>query len=297
MSESRTGIFFGLAAYMMWGAFPAFFKTVASVPPSEILAHRIIWSAVFLLLFALLTGGWQRLYVIIRDQRAVAVLFVTTCLLAINWFTFLTAVTSGRVIESSLGYYINPLVSVFLGSVFLREHLTARQKVSVILAAAGVIVQTVMVGKVPFISLILAFSFGSYGLVRKSAKVQPVSGLFVEMVLLFPVAFGYMGWLTTHGEAAFLSETTALDVLLVLSGVVTATPLILYGGALIRLRLSTIGIMQYIVPTGHFLLAVFAFSEPFTTGHMVSFALIWAALLLYMSESLTALRSTTPTTV
>jgi chloramphenicol-sensitive protein RarD len=281
----------------MWGAFPAFFKTVASVPPSEILAHRIIWSAVFLLLFALLTGGWQRLYVIIRDQRAVAVLFVTTCLLAINWFTFLTAVTSGRVIESSLGYYINPLVSVFLGSVFLREYLTARQKVSVILAAAGVIVQTVMVGKVPFISLILAFSFGSYGLVRKSAKVQPVSGLFVEMVLLFPVAFGYMGWLTTRGEAAFLSGAAALDVLLVLSGVVTATPLILYGGALIRLRLSTIGIMQYIVPTGHFLLAVFAFSEPFTTGHMVSFVLIWAALLLYMSESLTALRSTTPTTV
>jgi chloramphenicol-sensitive protein RarD len=295
--ENRTGILLGLAAYMMWGAFPAFFKILASIPPSEILAHRIIWSAVFLLLFVLVTGERERLYAIFRDRRAVLVLLATTCLLAVNWFTFLTAVTGGRVLESSLGYYINPLVSVLLGSVFLREHLSVRQKVSIVLAAAGVLVQTFMVGKVPLISLVLAFSFGSYGLVRKSAKVRPVPGLTVEMVLLIPAALGYMMWLINRGKTVYPTGITELDILLVLSGVVTATPLILFGGALLHLRLSTIGIMQYIVPTGHFLLAVVAYNEPFTIGHLVSFAFIWAALLLYMSESLNAFRSTTPAAV
>jgi chloramphenicol-sensitive protein RarD len=270
----------------MWGAFPAFFKTVASVPPSEILTHRILWSGVFLIGFVAFSGRRELLYTVLLDRKTISVLLVTTGLLSLNWFTFLTAVTTGRVLESSLGYYINPLVSILLGFLFLRENLTLRQKVSVALAAAGVLVQTLMVGKVPLISLVLAFSFGSYGLVRKSARVEPVTGLTVEMVLICPLALGYLAWLMSGSSAVFLKETAVLDVFLVLSGIVTATPLILYGGALNRLRLSTIGIMQYIVPTGHFLLAVFAFGEPFTKGHLVSFGLIWAALFLYMSESL-----------
>ena len=286
MSESRSGVLLGLAAYLMWGAFPAFFKTVASVPPSEVLA--------FLFLFISVTGGPQHLKTVIRDRRAVLILAASTCFLATNWFTFLTAVARGRILESSLGYFINPLVSILLGALFLGERLTARQRISIFLAAAGVIIQTLMVGKLPLISLILAFSFGSYGLVRKSARVQPVSGLTVEMTLMLPAALGYMGFLMAHEKAAFLAGTTGLDTLLVLSGVVTAAPLILFGGALNRLRLSTIGIMQYIVPTGHFLLAVFAFGEPFTTGHLVSFSFIWAALVLYMSESFAAIRPAAP---
>ena len=290
MSESRAGVLLGLAAYLMWGAFPAFFKTIASVPPSEVLAHRILWSAAFLFLFISAVGGHESLKTIIRDRRTVVILTASTCFLAANWFTFLVAVANGKILESSLGYFINPLVSILLGAIFLGERLTARQRISISLAAAGVFIQTLMVGRLPLISLILAFSFGSYGLVRKSARVQPVSGLAVEMTIMFPAALGYLAFLLARGKAGFLAGTTGLDILLVLSGVVTATPLILFGGALNRLRLSTIGIMQYIVPTGHFLLAVFAFGEPFTTGHMVSFSFIWAALALYMSESFQAPR-------
>ncbi len=270
----------------MWGFFPAFFKTLVAVPAWEILAHRITWSAAFLLIFVSLTGGWEALRTVLRDRKTVSLLLITTCLLATNWFTFLTAVIGGRVLESSLGYYINPLVSIFLGFVFLGEKLSGRQRISIFLAAGGVLIQTLMVGRLPLISLVLAFSFGSYGLLRKSARVQTIPGLTVEMILLAPAALFYLGWILGHGRAAFLSLTPVVDSLLLLTGVVTATPLILYGGALNRLRLSTVGIMQYIVPTGHFLLAVFAFGEPFTGGHLLSFALIWAALLLYTSESM-----------
>jgi chloramphenicol-sensitive protein RarD len=162
------------------------------------------------------------------------------------------------------------------------------------MAAMGVLIQTVIIGALPLISLILAFSFGSYGLVRKYARVQPVSGLAVEMAIMSPAALAYMAFLVKRGESAFLAGALGLDVLLVLSGIVTATPLILFGGALNRLRLSTIGIMQYIVPTGHFLLAVLAFGEPFTRGHLVSFCFIWMALVLYMSESFQAPRPPAP---
>ena len=165
--------------------------------------------------------------------------------------------------------------------------------VSIALAAAGVLVQTVMVGKVPIVALTLAFTFGLYGLIRKAAGVQAIPGLTVEMVLLSPIAIGYLGWLVAGGNATFLTGRPGLDILLVLAGVVTATPLLLYGRALRRLRLSTMGIMQYIVPTGHFAWAVFAFGEPFTSAHLVSFAFIWAALGLYSSESLGEMRPAT----
>ena len=292
-SESRLGAIQGLTAYIMWGSFPAFFKTVASAPTPEVLAHRITWSAVFLLLFIFFTGNVGRLRSIITDRRAVPVLVLTTLLVATNWFFFLTAVSTGRVLESSLGYYINPLVSVFLGFVFLGERLSARQWLSIALAAAGVAIQTVMVGRLPIISLVLAFTFGTYGLVRKVARVPAVTGLAVEMILISPLALAYLGLLLAKGEAAFLDGRWGLDIMLVLAGVVTATPLILYGGALNRLRLSTMGIMQYIVPTGHFLWAVLAFGERFTTAHMVSFALIWAALVLYTSGTIASLRPAT----
>ena len=289
-SRQRAGVIPGLTAYLLWGVFPAFFKTLSPAAPSEILAHRILWSAVFLVPFILLSGEKDVLGKVLRDGRAVLVLSATTFFLAVNWFTFLTAVATGRVLQSSLGYFINPLVSILLGAVFLREKLTPRRRFSVLLAAAGVLVQTLMVGSLPAISLILAFSFGSYGLVRKAARVQPVSGLAAEMAVMFPAAAFYLGLLLAKGEAAFLSGSPGLDLLLVLAGVVTATPLILFGRALNHLSLSTIGIMQFIVPTGHFLLAVFAYGEPFTTGHLMSFSLIWAALFLYMSDTFPAAR-------
>lgn len=293
MSESRLGAIQGLSAYLMWGCFPLFFKLLSSVPAREVLAHRIAWSAVYLLLLVSLTGAGKNLKITIKNPRTVLVLMATTLLLATNWYVFINAVFKGYILESSLGYFINPLVSILLGFLFLRERLSGRQKVSIALAAAGVMVQTVMMGKVPIVALTLAFTFGLYGLIRKAAGIQAIPGLTVEMVLLSPIAIGYLGWLMAGGNATFLTGRPGLDTLLVLAGVVTATPLLLYGGALRRLRLSTMGIMQYIVPTGHFAWAVFAFGEPFTTVHLVSFAFIWAALGLYSSESLGEMRPAT----
>ena len=292
-SGGRLGAVQGLTAYLIWGCFPLYFKAVASVRASEVLAHRIVWSTIFLLLFVTVTRAGGILLATLKDRRAVSFLLCTTLLISINWFVFISAVARGKVLECSLGYYINPLVSVLLGFIFLGERLTARQKLSIALATAGVIIQTVLVGKVPLISLILAFSFGLYGLLRKVAAVQAVPGLTVEMILIAPLALGYLAWLLTEGRSSFLTGGTGMDILLVLAGVVTATPLILYGGALNRLRLSTMGIMQYIVPTGHFIWAVFLFGEPFSLANMGAFAFIWAGLALYTFDSLDALRPAT----
>jgi chloramphenicol-sensitive protein RarD len=291
--EGLKGFTLGLSAYLLWGGFPLYFKALASVAPPEVLAHRIIWSAVFLLLFVAVTRAGSELASIFRDRRTLTALVLTALLVSINWFVFISAVMAGRVLESSLGYFINPLVSVLLAAVFLRERLTGRQWLSIALAAAGVTIQTVMVGSLPVISLTLAFTFGLYGLIRKAFRIPAVTGLAVEMIMISPAALAYLGFLLTRGEASFLAGGTGTDILLLLAGVVTATPLILFGGALNRLRLTTMGIMQYIVPTAHFALAVFAFGELFTLGHMITFAFIWVGLILYTYESLGSLQPST----
>jgi chloramphenicol-sensitive protein RarD len=266
---------------------------LSSVPAREVLAHRIAWSAAFLLLLVTVTGTGKNLKAVLKTPRTLGILLITTLLLATNWYVFINAVFKGYILQSSLGYFINPLVSVLLASIFLREKLSPRQKVSIALAATGVLVQTAMVGEVPVVALTLAFTFGLYGLIRKAAGVQAIPGLTVEMLLLSPLAIGYLCWLLAGGNATFLAGRPGLDTLLVLAGVVTATPLVLYGGALTRLKLSTVGIMQYIVPTAHFAWAVFAFGEPFTTAHLVSFVFIWMALGLYTSEAMGEMRPAT----
>ena len=286
ISQSRSGFWMGLAAYCLWGFFPLYFKAVVAVPASEVLAHRIIWSALLLLVFIALTGAWSQLSSLASDRRTLGTLAVTTVLVSTNWFVFIYAVAADKVLESSLGYYLNPLVSIFLAAVFLRERMSGRQKIAIALAAAGVAVQTVSVGTIPLISITLAFTFGLYGLLRKAAHVPAVTGLAIETTLVSPLAVGYLLWLMSRGSLSFMSLGKDIDILLLLAGVITVTPLILYGGALNRLRLSTVGIMQYIVPTAHFVWAVFAFGEPFTTGHLVAFGFIWAGLALYSSESL-----------
>ncbi len=286
ISETRKGAALALGAYFMWGTFPAYFKMMSVVPPLEVLAHRIIWSAAFLALFVIVTGEVAKLRATFRDRKALMVLVCTTLLISTNWFVFIYAVTIGKVLESSLGYFINPLVSILLASVFLRERLTGRQTISIALAAAGVVIQTIIVGSLPVISLILAFTFGLYGLIRKAAHVPAVTGLAVETMLTSPLALVYLGYLMVSGKAVFLAGSSGTSALLLTTGVITATPLIFYGGALNRLRLSTLGIMQYIVPTAHFIWAVFVFGEKFTVAHMISFGFIWAGLVLYTSESL-----------
>ena len=284
-ASARAGVFMGLTAYTIWSSFPLYFKALAHVEPAEILAHRIVWSALILLAFVAVTGAGGQLRNLITDYRSLRILIITALLVSTNWFTFIYAVAADKVLESSLGYYINPLVSILLAAVFLGERTTGIQKVSIALAAAGVVVQTYMVGRLPVISLILAFSFGLYGLIRKAAHVPAVTGLALETTLLSPVAMGYLLSLRSSGRLSFMSAGSDTDVLLSLAGIVTITPLILYGGALNRVRLSTMGIMQFIVPTGHFAWAVFAFREPFTAGHLVSFGFIWAGLVLYSWEA------------
>jgi chloramphenicol-sensitive protein RarD len=295
--QGWSGFWMGLAAYSIWSFFPLYFKMLAQVSPPEVLAHRIIWSAAFLLVFIALTRSAAQLRSMIRNRRTLATLTITTLLISTNWFVFIYAVTVGKVLESSLGYYLNPLVSILLAGVFLGEKLTGRQKLAIALAAVGVAVQTVMLGRLPLISMILAFTFGLYGLIRKAARVPPVTGLAIETTLLSPVALGYIIWLISADRLSFMALGRNIDILLLLAGVVTVTPLILYGGALNRLRLSTLGIMQYIVPTAHFAWAVFAFGEPFTTSHLVTFGFIWAGLILYSSESMGISRMVTQATI
>jgi chloramphenicol-sensitive protein RarD len=284
-AEARTGVAYGLAAYLIWGFFPLYFKALAGVTPLEVLAHRIVWSVLSLVLLLSLLRRWSGVWRAFAAPRTLLTLCVTTLLIAVNWLVFIYAVGAGKVLESSLGYFINPLVSAFLGVLFLGEKLSRNQKASFLLAAAGVLLLTVQHGELPWIALTLAFSFGLYGLLRKQATVDALAGLTVETLLLFPLAAVYLGWLVDAGRSVFVVGPPHLTLLLACSGILTSTPLIWFAAAAKRLRLVTVGLMQYLVPTLHFFLAIFAFGEKFTTVHLLSFALIWAGLMLYTVDA------------
>lgn len=284
-NETRKGVAASLAAYLIWGFFPLFFKALATVAPAEVLTHRIIWSVASCGIYLALTGELARVRDILRSGRSMALLAVTTLMISTNWYVFIQAVETGHVLESSLGYFITPLVSVLLGYLFLGERLKRVQKIAIALAFSGVAVKALTLGQLPVISLALAASFGGYGLARKYVKTDAVTALTVETLLLAPLALAYALHLAASGKAAFLNGPRQIDFLLVMAGVVTAVPLVLYGAALERLKLSTVGLLQYIVPTMQFALAVWVFGEPFTGGHMITFALIWAGLAAYTLDA------------
>ena len=281
----RTGVVYGLAAYLVWGFFPLYFKALAGVTPLEVLSHRIVWSVLSLALLITVLRRWSGVRQAFAAPRTLSTLSATTLLIAVNWLVFIYAVGAGKVLESSLGYFINPLVSALLGVLFLGEKLSRNQKASFLLAAAGVILLTIQHGELPWIALTLAFSFGLYGLLRKQAPVDAIAGLTVETLLLFPLAAAYLGWLVYAGRSAFVVAPPRLTLLLTCSGILTSTPLIWFAAATKHLRLVTIGLMQYLVPTLHFILAVFVFGEAFTATHLLSFALIWAGLILYTVDA------------
>ncbi len=287
---TRQGVAYGLAAYFLWGFFPLYFKGVAHVPPLEVLAHRCAWSLVTLVAFLAATGGWGRVRAALGAPRTLLTLCVTTLLIATNWFVFLFAVAHDEVLQSSFGYFVNPLVSVLLGFLFLQERLRRLQVVSVACAGVGVLVLAFHHGAPPWIALVLAVTFALYGLLRKVVPVDALTGLSVETLLLFPAATGYLLSLGATGKGAFPSAFVRDDILLPLAGVVTAVPLLWFAAAARRLRLSTIGFMQYITPTLHFLLAILAFGEPFSRTELASFAWIWAGLVLYSWDAVRALR-------
>lgn len=275
--EHRAGLLYGLGAFLFWGFAPLYFKAVGHVPALELLGHRVVWAVIILAGFVWWQRAWLKL-----ERRAWAMLFVSATLIAVNWLVFIIAVHSDRLLEATLGYYINPLVNIVLGMLFLGERMRPFQWVAVILAAFGTAWMTWAQGGLPWITLVLAFSFGFYGLVRKTIRVEALQGLFIETLLLAPFAYAGLIWVGMQGTGSFLSAGVGNDLLLMAAGVVTTLPLYWFTQAARRLPLTTIGFMQYLGPTIAFLIAVFVFREPFGTGKLVAFICIWSAVALYM---------------
>ena len=280
-SEQRLGVAYGLAAYISWGFFAVYFKLTAHVPPLEVLAHRIIWSVALLSLFLAVKNKGSEIRRVFGDARTFRVLALTALLISCNWLVFIWAIASGHILQASLGYFINPLVNVLLGVVFLKERLRRLQVVSVAIAAIGVLLMTVMAGKVPVISLVLAFTFGVYGLLRKRVDADGALGLNAETMILLPLALGYLAFCAHRGDLVFTKLDLRTDLLLLAAGPLTALPLIWFVNAARRLRYSTVGFLQYIAPSLQFLFAVAVYHEPFTRAHALSFPLIWLALALF----------------
>jgi chloramphenicol-sensitive protein RarD len=283
--RTRAGFVLGLSAYFVWGVLPLYFKALASVAPTEIVAHRILWSLFFLAPLVLL---WRRLPAIgaaLRTPRLAMILATTASLIAVNWLVYVHAVVSGHVLEASLGYYLNPLVNVLLGVLVLKERLSAVQKAAVLLAAAGVAILALRSGGAIWISLTLAFSFALYGFFRKIAPVDALEGLSVETIFLTPIALGWILWLQHNGESGFLRDRTT-DLLLVFGGALTALPLLLFTAAAKRLPYSTLGFLQYVAPSLQFLLAILVFHEPLTAARILCVAMIWISLAMFVGEGL-----------
>ncbi len=280
-----------MAAYLAWGILPVYFKAIAAVPTLEVLAHRILWSVIFLVGLTVARGKWTEFAALLRNRRIRFTLMITTCLIATNWGIFIWAVASGQLVEASLGYFIGPLVTVALGFIFLRERLRRLQAISVGLVLIAILYLTARYGHPPLISMILAFSFAFYGLLRKQVPASGVQGLTVETLMLSPLALAWLVWQRRHGALVFLDTTWSMNCLLMSAGVLTALPLVWFAEGARRLRLVTMGFLQYLAPTGQLLLAVIAFGEAFTHDHLVSFGLIWIALALYSWDTASNLRS------
>jgi chloramphenicol-sensitive protein RarD len=281
---ARVGVGYGLLAYGWWGLVPIYFKAVETVPALEVLAHRIVWSVILLVVWLRIQGRWRVAASALRDRRTAITLLATTVLIAVNWYLFIWGVANDQVMQASLGYFINPLVNVLLGFVFLRERLRRWQTFSVALATVGVVYLTVGYGQFPWLALALAGSFGLYGLLRKTAPVDAPVGLTAETVLLLPMALAYLVYQFYVGSLTFGAESRTMDALLIFAGAVTALPLLWFTNSARRLRLATLGFLQYIAPSGHFLLALL-YGEPFTVEHAVSFGCIWTALAIYSVDT------------
>ena len=281
------GVVYALLAYMAWGLFPLYFRHLAGVGAFEIVLHRIAWSLVFLLALLAWLRRWQWLAPLARQPRVLATAGLSALLLAANWTLYVWAVTNGRVIDASLGYFINPLVNVLLGFVFLHERLRAAQWVAVALAATGVVWLALRGPHLPWIGVSIAFSFGFYGLLRKTAALGAIEGLTLETMFLAPFALALIGWWTWHGSGGLAGHDAAMLAWLVGVGPLTAVPLLLFGAGARRIPMATLGLLQYVSPTLQLLLGVWLFGEPLTGARLAGFALIWVALAVYSVEGLT----------
>ena len=285
LDHPRAGFALGLAAYGLWGVLPIYFKQVATVPAVDIVAHRVIWSLPFLALLIAVSKGWAKVRAAITRPRTLGILMVTALLIAANWLLYVYAVTGGHILAASFGYYLNPLVNVLLGRFVLRERLTPLQWAAVAIAAVGISVLAAGAGGQLWISLTLCLTFALSGLLRKIVPADAITGLGVETALLFPVAILWLGWQAGAGQPV-MGHGDRQAALLVLAGIVSTTPLLLFTAAAKRLPYSTLGMLQFVAPTLQFLVAVLLYGEPFTTAHAIAFPAIWLALALYVGALL-----------
>lgn len=282
--DTPRGFAFALAAYLMWGVLPLYMKALAYIPTLEVLAHRVIWSVPIALVILAVLGRTKDLMAALKNPRMLAMAAVTAALISVNWGIYVWSIQTGHALEAALGYYINPLFSVFLGAVLIKERLTTAQKLAIALATTAVAFLTWQVGKLPLVALGLTLTWGLYAYFKKMLPIGPNQGFALEVILLLPLALGYAVWLGLRGDAVFGGSSATDTLLLMGCGVVTAVPLMIYANGAKLLRLSTIGIMQYIAPTMIFLTAVFWFGEPFDSARLIAFVLIWAGLAIYTTS-------------
>jgi len=284
-NQSALGVGYVTGAYLLWGILPVYWKLLQNVPPVQILAHRIVWAFGFLLALLLVTGKFvafcNEAVQIARQPRKMATVFVVAVILNLNWLTYIWAVNNDHIVQTSLGYYINPLVSVMLGVIVLKERLSMWQLIAFLLAAAGVLNLTVQYGAFPWVAMVLAVTFGLYGLFKKMVNIGSITGLTLETLLTCTFAMPYLAYVIHTGSSSFGFSLAPVNLLLMGAGAVTAIPLVLFAAGTKRLPLVTVGFLQYISPTMTLLLGVMVYHEPFTRGHLLSFGLIWVGLLLF----------------
>lgn len=282
--QPTRGIVAASGAYMIWGLLPVYWKTLKALPAYEILCHRMAWSLVFMIILLIVTGRFRRLIPLFKDAGALMTFATTSMLLAVNWLIYIWSVNSGYIIEASLGYYINPLVTVAFGVVFLKERLRFGQVSALVLAFCGVGYLTFIYGSFPWIALSLALTFAVYGLLHKKTTTPPIEGLCLETIIFFLPAAGFLIWLELQGNGAFIHSGGGMSLLMVGTGLITTVPLLLFAFAAHNLPLSLLGVLQYMAPTLNLLLGVFLYREEFPTTRLIGFLLVWCGLLVFVLE-------------
>ncbi len=286
MTKNNKGLFAALGAFTIWGLLPIYWKTVSQAVPIEILSHRITWSTLVTLMILLLWGKAGKLLHVLKDRRVVQRFVLTSILLSVNWLTYIWAVNSNYIVESSLGYYINPLVNVLLGVIFLKERLRKLQWTALFLAFLGVCYLTFGYGRFPWIAIVLAVTFGLYGLLRKTAPLPSLEGLCLETAILFVPALATLLYLASQGQSDFVHQDSNGRFLLAATGIVTSLPLLLFGYAAQKIQLSTLGVVQYLAPSIQLCIGLFVYGEAFPRQQMIGFGLVWCGLLIYAMEGI-----------
>ncbi|WP_415888242.1 EamA family transporter RarD [Neptuniibacter sp. SY11_33] len=285
-NEHQKGIYYAIAAFVMWGLVPVYFKAVDDVPAFEVLAHRVVWSVVFLGLFLFVKGKLSELTTLKNSPKILLSLGLSALVISINWLVFIWAVSEQRIVETTLGYFINPLINIVFGFFIFSERLRFLQLIAVAIAGAAVLYQIILIGELPWVALTLATSFSIYSVLRKKIAIDSVTGLLVETLWLFPMALVYMIWLSSQNNFVLLNGSTDIQMLLLAAGLVTSLPLIAFAAGARRLSLTMVGLLQYIGPSIAFLIAVFYYNEPMDENRLITFVMIWIALAIFSVEGL-----------